>query len=162
MIVGGVKISQPGIDKSCWRYSWKGKVYQISGIEKVIGIPRSIIYQGVKYKRISRKYSFYIAHFLDGSVLPMQTRKSCEKFIPGLSKILIWARLRNEVCIDSPISKEEQFDMKMRESIDMTESQPLHIMKKRYETNLLFKKFATMPRPDGMNSETKEWVKPAW
>ena len=161
MIVGGVKISQPGIDKSCWRYSWKGKVYQISGIEKVIGIPRSIIYQGVKYKRISRKYSFYIAHFLDGSVLPMQTRASCKQFI-DLPRNLILQRLRNEVCIDSPITKEEQLDIDMRKSIDVVDGQPIHVTKQRYKTMLLFKRFATMPRPDGMNSETKEWVKPAW
>lgn len=162
MIVGGVKVFQPSQDKKSWLYTWGKNTHQIEGLEKVTGLTRRIIYAGIKYKRISRTYHFYVVYFLDGHVLPMQTRKSCEKFISGLSQNLIWARLRHDVCIDLPITEEEQFDMKMRKSIDMTESQPLHIMKKRYETMLLFKRFATMPRPDGMNSETKEWVKPAW
>ena len=91
----------------------------------------------------------------------MQTRASCKQFI-DLPRNLILQRLRNEVCIDSPITKEEQLDIDMRKSIDVVDGQPMRAAKKRYETMLIFKRFATRPLPEGMTFEKKEWVKPAW
>ena len=158
MIVGGVKIYQPGTDKNCWRYNWQGKDHKISGMERITGISRSNIYRCVRGRA-----PCYVGHLSCGTLLPMLTWHFAKKHAPeGLPAKLLTKRLQQKQCLDLPITEKEQERMNFQKSVGYIVGESICETKKRLENMRVHRLFATMPRPDGMNSETKEWVKPAW
>jgi len=158
LIIGGIKISKPGTDHSHWRYTWQGKVYQISGIERITGMSRGSIYRCIRQDVVC-----FVGYLSCGTVLPMLTKHFARKYAPeALPKNLLTERLKKEKYLDLPITELEQEQMDFRTAIDFVSGEPIYATRKRLESMRLHRLFATMPRPNGMIDEEREWVKPDW